>query len=180
MMDNRSVFNLISDLTHKEGVSCVLIGGFAVNHYKVTRQTADVDFLITKEDFKKIFNFLEEAGYKKGLFQENFAQLKSNRLSLMDIDFMFIDQETLTKIINEGELLKIVGQKFIVPSLDHLIALKLHSIKYNPKIRLSRDFPDIINLIRINEVNIKDKKFKELCLKYGTEDIYQKILETLK
>ena len=179
-MQDQSVFHLISDVTHKEGVLCILIGGFAVNHYKVTRQTADVDFLITEKDFDKIFNFLEEAGYKKGLAQDNFVQLKSSRLSLMDVDFMFVDQETLAKILNEGERLKIAGQKFVVPSLNHLIALKLHSIKYNPKIRFSRDFPDIINLIRINKVDIKNKKFKEVCLKYGTEDIYQKILEALK
>lgn len=179
-MNTRSIFHLISDLTHAEGVPCVLIGGFAVNHYKVARQTADVDFLITKEDFDRILVSLEKAGYKKDLTQENFIQLKSSHLSLMDIDFMFVDQETLTKIAKEGETLKIAGQEFIVPSLYHLIALKLHSIKYNPKIRLNKDFPDIINLIRINEVNIQDKKFKELCLKYGTQELYRKILETLK
>ncbi len=179
-MNDRSIFHLISDLTDTQGVSCVLIGGFAINHYRVTRQTADVDFLITKEDFDKIVVMLEKAGYKKTLLQENFIQLQSSRLSLLDVDFMFVDQKTLTKIMNEGEQLKIVGQTFTVPSLDHLIALKLHSIKYNSKIRLTKDLPDIINLVRINEVNIKEKKFKELCLKYGTADIYDKILEAVK
>ncbi len=179
-MNERSVFHLISDLTHQEGVPCILIGGFAVNYYKVTRQTADVDFLITKEDFDRILNFLEKAGYKKGLTQDNFVQLKSNRLSLMDIDFMFVDQETLSKIQSEGEQLKIAGQRFVVPSLNHLLALKLHSMKYNPKIRFSKDFPDIVSLIRINEVNIKDKKFRGLCLKYGTAEMYQQLLEILK
>ncbi len=84
------------------------------------------------------------------------------------------------RFLEEGQPLKIAGQKFIVPSLNHLIALKLHFIRYNPKIRLSRDLPEIVNLIRINKVNIDDKKFKELCLKYGTEEIYRRILETLQ
>ena len=83
-------------------------------------------------------------------------------------------------IMSEGEQLKIAGQKFTVPSLHHLIALKLHAIKNNPKIRLTRDLPDIVNLIRINELNVKNEKFKELCLKYGTEDIYHKILEAFE
>ena len=43
-MSERSVFHLISDFTHEQCVPCVLIGGFAVNHYRVSRQTADVDF----------------------------------------------------------------------------------------------------------------------------------------
>ena len=92
---------------------------------------------------------------------------------------MFVDQETLTKIISEGERFKIVGQTFTVPSLFHLMALKLHSIKFNSKIRLTKDLPDIINLIRINEVDIKDKKFKDLCLKYGPVGIYDKIVEVV-
>lgn len=179
-MTASSVFHLISDLTHEEGVSCVLIGGFAINYYRVTRQTADVDFLITKTDFNKIASLLEKAGYKKTLLEENFAQLQRSRLSLLDVDFMFVDDETLTKIKKEGKKITIAGQKLIVPSLLHLIALKLHSIKFNTKIRLMKDLPDIINLIRINQVDIKNKEFKELCLKYGTADLYQKILEALK
>ena len=120
---------------------------------------------------------MEKAGYKKTLLQDNFAQLQSSRLSLLDVDFMFVDEQTLKKIIKEGERFKIVDQTFVVPSLHHLIALKLHSIKHNPKLRLARDLPDIINLVRINEVNVKDKKFKELCLKYGTIEAYDKIVE---
>lgn len=179
-MEERSVFHLISDFTHEQGASCVLIGGFAINHYRVTRQTADVDFLITKEDFNKIVGLLENAGYKKTLLQENFVQLQSNRLSLLDVDFMFVDQDTLEKIISEGQKLKIVGQTFMVPSLYHLIALKLHSIKHNSKIRLTKDFPDIINLIRINKIDVEDKKFKDVCLKYGTKELYDKIREAIK
>jgi len=179
-MNKQSVFHLISDLTKQEGVSCILIGGFAVNFYRVARQTADVDFLMTKGDFKKIVPLLKSAGYKKGLEQENFAQFTSTELSLMDVDFMFVEHDTLTKILKESRKIEIAKQEFLVPSLNHLIALKLHSIKYNPKFRLSKDLPDIINLVRVNELNFKDKKFKELCLKFGTEEIYNKILETLK
>lgn len=178
-MNDSSVFHLIADFTDKEGISCILIGGFAVNFYKVARQTADVDFLITKEDFSKILALLKKAGYKEILTQDNFIQLKSSRLSLMDIDFIFVDEETLRKIKSNGKTIQIAGQKLIVPSLNDLIALKLHSIKYNPKIRLSKDLPDIVNLMRINRVDVKDAKFKELCLKYGTEEIYKNLSEAL-
>lgn len=44
-----TIFHLISYILQKAGVGVVLIGGFAVNHYKVTRQTVDIDFLCTKE-----------------------------------------------------------------------------------------------------------------------------------
>ncbi|UCB56680.1 MAG: nucleotidyltransferase [Candidatus Omnitrophota bacterium] len=174
-----TVFHLISAISKKAGVSCILVGGFAVNYYKYTRQTADVDFLITKEDFEKIAGLLKEAGYKQDYTQKVFTRLKSSKYNLWDIDFMFVDKETLLEIIKDGKEINIAGQKFTVPSLYNLIALKLHSIKYNPKVRNIKDLPDIINLIRINEVDFKSKKFQKLCLKYGTKEIYNEILESI-
>lgn len=178
MVNERSVFHLISDITHQKGVSCVLIGGFAVNHYKVVRQTVDIDFLIVKEDFEKISDALKEGGgYRQFSAQENFTQLESAQLSLKNIDFMFVDRPTLDSILKEAKPTPIAGQKFLVPSLNHLIALKLHSIKNNEKLRLLKDLPDIVSLIRKNNVDVEGAEFKGLCLKYGTEDIYRRVLE---
>ena len=178
-MNNRSVFQLISDIIQKENVPCVLIGGFAVNHYKVSRNTQDIDFLITKDDFEKIWDSLERAGYHQSWAQENFVLLENAQLLLRKVDFMFVDSATLDKISKEAQPIILAGQKFVVPSLNHLIALKLHSIKYNSKLRLLTDFPDIVGLIRKNNVNVESADFKELCLKFGTEELYQKILEAV-
>ncbi len=180
MANERSVFHLISEITTQKGVPCVLIGGFAVNYYKVSRNTQDMDFLITREDFDKIWGALSEAGYKQSWVQENFVLLENTQLLLRKVDFMFVDPSTLDKIMNEAQSITLAGQKFMVPSLNHLIALKLHSIKYNPKLRLLTDFPDIVGLIRKNNVSVESDDFKKLCLKFGTEDLYRKILETVK
>jgi hypothetical protein len=178
-MKYSTVFHLISAICEKTGIACVLIGGFAVNYYKYTRQTVDVDFLITNEDFEKILHLLKKAGYKQDYTQKFFTRFKSNKLHLMDIDFMFVDKETLGKIISTGKKIDIAERKFIVPSLFNLIALKLHSIKYNPGLRRSTDLPDILNLIRINKVDFKSGDFKNLCLKYGTGEIYDEISRSI-
>ena len=176
-MNYPTIFHLISDTSKKTGARCVLIGGFAVNFYKVTRQTADVDFLITKEDFGKIMPLLKKAGCKQDFSQKAFASLTSTgKTYLIDADFMFVDKDTMDKVIENGKKTKIAGQKFMVPSLNDLIALKLHSIKYNPGLRENRDLPDIIELIRANKLNFKSDSFRKLCLKYGTQDIYDTIL----
>jgi len=171
-----TIFHFISAVSDKEGAACVLVGGFAVNYYKVTRQTIDVDFLITKEDFNKIADRLKKAGFELEYAQELFTRFKGPAQYLMDIDFMFVDKETLDKIIRDGREILVAQQKFIVPSLNTLIALKLHAIKYNQKLREYKDLPDIINLVRVNGVDCKSKEFHELCLKYGTEELYNKIL----
>jgi len=172
-----TIFHLISAVFDKGGVTGILVGGFAVNYYKVTRQTADVDFLITEEDFGRISSLLEKEGYEQDYRQKVFVRLKADKLYLMDLDFMFVDKETLDKIIKEGKQISIAGQRFIVPSLMHLIALKLHSIKYNPRLRENKDLSDIVDLLRINKIKVKNNEFKNLCLKYGTEELYNKILE---
>jgi len=171
-----TIFHLISEAFNKAGISAILIGGFAVNYYKVTRQTADVDFLATKEDFEKAMILLKKAGYEKDYTQENFARLKGSHLYLMDIDFMFVDKSTFEKIVGGGKAITIADQKFTIPSVEHLIALKLHSIKCNPKLRENKDMPDIVDLIKANKIEVRKDSFRELCLKYGTKDLYDKIL----
>jgi hypothetical protein len=175
-----TVFHLISSVCNQRNISCVLIGGFAVNYYKVTRQTADVDFLITKDGYDKIQSLLEKEGFKQSYTQEVFVRLTTEKSYLMDLDFMFVDEKTLDKIIKEGSQISIAGKKFIVPCLLHLIALKLHAVKYNPKIREYKDLADIIELIKINKIDAGSNEFKNLCLKYGTEELYHKILEMAK
>ncbi|OGW75574.1 MAG: hypothetical protein A2Z72_01495 [Omnitrophica bacterium RBG_13_46_9] len=175
-MQYPTIFHLISAITNKKGATCVLIGGFAVNYYNVARQTIDVDFLITKKDFNKISKSLKSAGFELDYEREIFTRLKGPGHYLMDLDFMFVDKKTLDKIIRDGKEIFIAKQKFIVPSLSTLIALKLHAIKYNQKLREYKDLPDIVNLIRVNKIDYKSKEFRELCLKYGTEELYNKIL----
>jgi hypothetical protein len=172
-----NVFYLISDIFNKSKVGAILIGGFAVNHYKIARQTAVMDFLIVKEDYERIDDLLQKEGYTPYSTHEIFIRLKNREPSFFDIDFMFIDKETFEKIQKVGHEIEILGNKFTIPSLDHLIAFKLHSIKYNPKNREFRDLPDIINLIRLNKVDFKNESFRELCLKFGNEDLYSKILQ---
>lgn len=173
-----SVFHLLLDIFKKAKINCILIGGFAVNYYKVTRQTVDIDFLCTKEDFTKIKDALEEEGYKEIRSEDNFVQLESIKPTLMDIDFMFVDQNTFDKINGSGNKINIAGLAFKIPSLLHLIALKLHSIKNNPKREIT-DFPDIVRLISYNNIDVYNSDFRALCLRFGTDDLYERIKKSI-
>lgn len=175
-MNYAKVFHLVAKASKKVAAPCVLIGGFAINFYKVTRNTLDIDFLTTREDFLRIKDALLAAGYTEE-FATNVAVRFSNKKEALDIDFMIVDDLTREKIIKDGKIADIVGEKLIIPSLNHLIALKLHAIKNNRKNRIWKDLPDIIRLIQMNNVDCKNKAFKELCLKYGNNGIYQIILK---
>ena len=173
-----NVFHMIADIFNKEKTTCVLIGGFAVNFHGVQRSTMDVDFLTTKEDFDAALGLLEKEGYKKFFENENFAQFENNKEYISHLDIMFVDQDVLKKIVKEGKQVNIASQDFKVPSLFHLIALKLHAIKFDKK-REYKDLMDIVDLIRNNKVDIRSAEFKNLCLKFGTEELYSRILSHL-
>lgn len=171
-----NIFQLLSRVFKKANVTCILIGGFALNYYRVSRQTADIDFLIGEGDFEKVLPLLKKSGFSLDYRQEVFSRLVTGKDYLMDVDFLFVDSNTLSIIQGQSNEVEICKNKFKVPSLFHLIALKLHAIKNNPSGRLYRDLTDIIDLIRVNKVDFKSKRFKELCLKYGTQELYKTLL----
>ncbi|OGW84570.1 MAG: hypothetical protein A3C35_05165 [Omnitrophica bacterium RIFCSPHIGHO2_02_FULL_46_11] len=172
-----NVFDLINAELKKTKVAYLLIGGFAVNSYGVTRQTLDVDFMITADDDAKVQAVLKANGYQEVQRQDVFVRFKSPRSEWMDLDFMFVDRQTLEAMVKEGNRVQIAGHEFIVPSLMHLIALKLHSLKHNSKMREYKDMVDILRLIEINRIDVNNEDFKTLCVKYGSQELYDKIVE---
>ncbi len=172
-----TIFDLIAAEFRKAGIDHVLVGGFAVNQYGVTRQTADVDFMILTKDDAKAVAILEAYGYKEFLRHDIFTRLKSPKAEWIDVDFLFVDAKTLKGIVQSGRKTEIFGHEFHVPSLEHLIAMKLHSLKHNTKMREYKDLMDILALVQGNAVDVSDEKFKKLCRDYGTQEIYEKIVK---
>lgn len=168
-----SIFQILKEITSKHNVDCLLIGGYAVNSHKVSRHTADIDFMITRENYNCIKEELFKIGYSVLNEQNVFAQL-TNVMGYRDLDFMFAESGTIKMLLENACVTTIGGQQFFVPSVSHLIALKLHSIRYNSH-REFIDFPDIINLIDANGVNIDSPDFVALCKKFGTDELYEKI-----
>ncbi len=58
-------FHLVADASRKTGSPVELIGGGAINYYKVTRQTADIDFMTSEEGYRKIESILINAGFRR-------------------------------------------------------------------------------------------------------------------
>ena len=112
-----ATFSIISDVFSRKGVRGALIGSFAVNFYKVSRQTADIDFIISPEDFEKISRLLEEEeGFFKKQEQDTFVCFNGNKPHLMDAGFMLADEETADEIVNRGSEAVIAGRKFVNPA----------------------------------------------------------------
>ncbi|MBI4399088.1 MAG: nucleotidyltransferase family protein [Candidatus Omnitrophica bacterium] len=174
-----TVFDFLSAEFKKAEVPFVLIAGFAVNYYKVARQTGDIDLMIAVQDFEKAAEILRKGQYKQTFKNETFAWFEDSPIYRIGIDTLFVAPETLQSMISEGTKAVIAGAEVIVPSLQHLIALKLHSIKSNTRRELI-DLIDVYYLVRAHGINVYADDFKQLCETYANKEIYQKIVNAVQ
>ena len=86
------------------------------------------------------------------MLHELFSRFTDKNKRMMDLDLIFLEENTFKKILEESKTIKIAGMNINVPSLNHLIALKLHAIKNNEKDRILKDLPDVLKLINTNKI----------------------------
>lgn len=165
----------ISTETRKRGIDLILVGGWALSHHGVSRQTLDVDFLTTEHHLDGLHSLLEDAGYHRVYRTDLFAKYRADPGELLDVDLLFVEEDTLRTIRNEGRTFVVAGAGFVVPSLFHLIAMKLHALRHNRERRHGRDLPDVLALIDANDIDVHREDFKELCLRFGSPMLYQEI-----
>ncbi len=70
-----------------------------------------------------------------------------------------------------------MGLTLRVPSLPHLIALKLHAARQES--REGRDVPDIVALLEANPGVVPPAVLCELCARYGTPGIAEQLARWL-
>ena len=172
-MNSENIFKILASSFREKEVRALLIGGYAVNSYRVTRHTADIDFMVTRSDLDKIETFLSGEGYSRRNNHSVFVQFGAE--GRRDIDLMLSDDETFEQMWSRSRETAIAGEKFRVPHLHHLIALKLHSIKYNPHRELL-DYPDIVHLVQANGIDVESSDIESIFSKHAPSGLYEKLL----
>ena len=64
-----------------------------------------------------------------------------------------------------------------MPSLEHLIALKVHALKNSQGLRALKDITDIAQLLRVKRVDVQAKWVKDTFEKHGTNELYGKVVK---
>jgi hypothetical protein len=173
-----SIFKILASVFKKHVVEPVLVGGYAVISYKIQRTTFDIDFFLTKEDYSKIEQDILLLGYSVFNRTDAFVQLKSEKAYLRDVDFLLGDATTFDGLQKNGRQVVIAGELFTVPSPNHLIAMKLHSLNANPYREL-KDFPDIVQIMVVNKIDPREDGIKTLFEKYQAMEIYDRVIKTI-
>ena len=154
----------------------LLIGGWAVGYYGVTRLTVDIDVMICKEDERRIRDAMQGLGYSVAFRNDLFA--KFEHASSPEVDALFLAAETAEKLFASAATIEFEGATIRIPSLLHLIAMKLHALKNNPT-RAFKDLPDIVAMIQSNELDHRDADFQNWCLRFGSASLLEQVNEAM-
>jgi predicted nucleotidyltransferase len=175
-----SVLEQVQQAADEHGLRFVLIGGFAVIEHGYARLTADIDLLVLRDDQRAWRDLLDRLGYQLLEDGANFQQYRKRGEADWPLDLMFARQETLDGMIGAARRVTVQGANVLLVSLEHLIALKLHVLKQARLHRFLKDFQDVVELVRINKVDLHSKQIHDLFLRYGTTDLYEKVLRAVE
>jgi hypothetical protein len=176
-MSQKNPFQIVSDACQQTGITVLLVGGHALGAYGYQRMTQDVDFLIDERDLKKLKTALLKKEYPEMLESPVVSRLGNLDKGDVLVDLMPIDSETFRKMRVEAKEEIYFDRKFLVPKLEHLIAMKLHGLSQQFEERKTKDLPDIVELLKRNKIDPQGQEFRTLCLKFGTDKLYEELLK---
>lgn len=153
----------------------LVIGAYAVAAHGYVRATFDVDFVVRRSQRDKWFDRALSAGMDCLGKSDVFAQFTVSDAEIDGFDLMFVDDKTYDTMVEHAVLRTFGEVEAPVPSLNHLLALKLHAVKSAPDLRASKDLNDIEILVRRNELPVEKPEYEELFRKHGSDEIYQLI-----
>ena len=87
------------------------------------------------------------------------------------VDLMLVDDSTFGKISGGSVEANLEGVTIRIPSLAHLIAMKLHALRSGAQHRRSRDLSDVATLIQLRGVDLASPEYAEIVTRYATPEI---------
>lgn len=167
------VFETVSRKLPEAGVSFLMIGGHAVNHYGYTRATMDVDFMIAAENISTVRRVMKDAGFTN-VSEGEAVIFFSLPDSPVRVDFLPVDSGTLTQLLSGAVPVTYGGAWLHVPCLRDLLAMKLFALKGGNLRRKERDMADVSELVIGNGLSV-EADLKPLCERYASSRIYAEL-----
>ena len=169
------LFEAIDLEARKRELQFLVIGGLAVNFHGYSRDTADLDLLIHHDAREQWFSLFAELGYSVYRDEDAFIQLSPPKEGAWPVDLMRVREPTFRPMFDHGKEVEMYGVRVLIPTLEHLLALKLHALKHAHAGRFLKDFLDVENLVKVNKVDWRSNGVRQMFLKYGNVELYEKI-----
>ena len=89
---------------------------------------------------------------------------------------MLANEPTFASLWEAAGEVRLEGRSFRVVSIEHLLAMKLHVLKQGKLHRFLKDFQDVVDLARVNNLDLRSEKFRGLFAKYGNMRLHEQVL----
>ena len=171
-----NIFELLNEISAKDRLAFLMIGGHAVNAYGYSRITADLDIFVNRDDRDRWLGALQARGFTLKHDGGGFLQTNPPDGCAWPLDLMLANPRAFDEMLAASREIQQGAQRLRVPSLDHLFVLKLHALKQGLAHRGFKDFMDVLSLTQVNGVDVRSDSFRELCEKYGGKEIYERLV----
>ena len=165
----------IASLSQSRRLPFLLSGGHAVILHGYARTTFDLDLVIRRSDRQGWLGLLTELGYRPFHEGPTFYQFTPSAGAVFPLDLMYVSDETFAGLTAEAMTRRIGNCEPRVVSLLHLLALKCHAVRHGHPGRVLKDADDLIQLIHINHIDVDAPPVRELVLKHGTAELFEKL-----
>jgi hypothetical protein len=165
-----------------EGLEAVLVGGNAVNLHSYFRTTFDVDLLVRETDCERWLSYFRERGYTPIHRTANFIRLRfaADPTGALPVDLMLADAHTFATVKGASQRCDIGnGLSLAIPSVLHLIAMKLHALRSPLRCNNGVDLQDVKYLIKKAKIDTSGKEFTDIAERYATDAVRTRILREL-
>jgi hypothetical protein len=172
-----SALATIASCAGDKGLSFLVAGGHAVIAHGHPRNTFDIDLIIRRTDRDLWTDLTRALGYNLHREGPTFLQFDPPNAQALPLDLMLVNDATFAKLAADAVPAPPSASGARMVSLLHLLALKCHAIKHGHPGRVVKDADDVIRLTQANQLDVNDPRIRELFLKHGTVELYEKVAQ---
>jgi uncharacterized protein (DUF1330 family) len=173
-MNFADVLQTVTGFLDQQGARYAVIGGVALVMYGLPRTTLDLDLVVDFAVQDGLIQWLEARGYQTLHRSSGYSNHSHSDPSWGDLDFVYVRGETAEKLFAGCRKAKGPGGlEVLVPSPEHLAALKVISLKNDPA-RAFRDQEDIRFLLHLPGVD--QRAIRGYFERHGLGDRFNDIL----
>ena len=165
IQDRSTEFARLVEALRAVGIPFLLVGGLALSAHHYERTTQDVDLFCPKALFARFDAVMKSLGYES-VHEPTELNVRYSQRGLAIVDFIFADEITFSQMEASARAVQVLGVSVRVPSLEHLLAMKLFALEQGKRLK---DLGDISELVRANGLDVHGDVFEKLCLKFASE-----------
>jgi uncharacterized protein (DUF1330 family) len=152
-MNFGGVLQAVTGFLDHQGARYAVIGGVALVMYGLPRTTVDLDLVVDFAVQDHLVQWLEAQGYQTLHRSSGYSNHSHADAAWGDLDFVYVRGETAEKLFAACHKAKGPGGLEVpVPRPEHLVALKVVSLKNDPD-RAFRDHEDLRFLLHLPGVD---------------------------